>query len=188
MYDDHVSVLQKYMEKENITTKDIQAWVRQHTWNRSQVFSMVSHGNHGRPCITNSDPVPGKPCVFPFVYPDCSVVPPPKICLTEGRKMPVVATKCLNDGSIEWCSTRTHWNNTHITGQYGRCSPHCKQHAHSTENLASADFQDLWEEQFYLLISDYIGHCHTYNSRHRSSAADEEKFIALLGEIKGFGD
>ena len=176
--------LDQYIEK-NTTTEEIKAWVTKHTWNRTKVFKLVIHGNDGRPCLTNNGGVPGKPCIFPFVYPDCSLYPPPPDCKTEGGKQPQTHTKCVPTKNLggSWCSTRTYWNNSHIFGEYGSCSTQCADQPRKTENLANVDFQYLWEEGFYRLLQSDLGHCHTYNPRHRSSIDPEEKFIAYLGKL-----
>ena len=181
MYDVHISELLAYSKQETVNVKDIKTWVYLNTWRRGRVFKHVSHGNPGRPCITNSLPEEGKRCIFPFLYPDCGVFPPGKVCYSKGNQTPVVHHKCIYDESFSWCSTRTHWNNSHITGQFGKCSPHCADHVNATENLASSKFESFWEEGFYRLFNDNIGHCHTYNPRHRSSAASDHNFVAVLG-------
>ena len=130
-----------------------------------------------------SNPVPGKPCIFPFVYPDCSVFPTTRICYSNKSIAPLPHYRCIPEAGYEWCSTRTHLNNTHIQGEYGKCSPQCKPNNNSTENLASLEFQYLWDQGFYRLFDDDIGHCHTYNPGHRSSTSPDEKLIMLLGEL-----
>ena len=178
----HVKVLLKYTKQENITSEDIQAWVSKHTWTRLKTFNLVSHGNEGRPCITVGNPVPGKPCSFPFVYPDCSVFPTTKACFSTEIAQPLPRYECITEGGFSWCSTRTHWNNSHITGEYGTCSPHCKDSKNSTKNLVNIEFQSLWEEGYYRLFNDGVGQCHTYNPVHRSSTLPDEKLIMLLGK------
>ena len=187
-YDDYADKLIEYITEDNTTTKDIKAWVTKHTWNRTKVFKLVSHGNDGRPCLTNSGSVPGKPCIFPFVYPDCSLDRPSMICNTEGDKIPQIYTKCISEKNYGWCSTRTHWNNSHIVGEYGTCSTRCADQPYSAESLANMDFQYLWEEGFYGLLVSNLGHCHTYNPRHRSSSDHEEKFIAFLGKLRFYSN
>ena len=185
MYDVHVSAL--YFKEHNIPMEDIKAWIFQHTWTRGKIFKLVSHGNAGRPCMTNRNPEDGKLCIFPFVYPDCKTFPQPAVCQSSESKEPVVHTKCLDDGTSDnrsfhhWCSTRTHVNNSHIKGHFGKCSQHCKDQINATENLASSDFAFLWEEGFYRLLNDDIGHCHSYNPGGKSAASSDDKFVALLG-------
>jgi hypothetical protein len=182
MYDEYVTRVLEHLN-DNQSEEEIKAVVDRYSWNRTKVFNLVSHGNDGRPCMTNSGPVAGKPCVFPFVWPACQVFPPNGICNSVGPHVPVVHTKCIPEGNIEWCSTRPHWNNSAITGKWGGCSPKCNYQVNSTENLASDDFQYLWDKRFYRLFSDDIGHCHTYIPGHRSSTGHEQKFMAFLGKF-----
>ena len=97
--------------------------------------------------------------------------------------MPLPQYKCIPEAGYEWCSTKTHWNNSHIQGEFGKCSPHCKANNNSAENLASLEFHSLWEEGFYRLVDEDLGHCHTYNPGHRSSTLPDENLIMLLGEL-----
>ena len=51
-----------------------------------------------------------------------------------------------------------------------------------TENMASIDFQSLWDEGYYRLLDDDVCHCHTYNPAHRTPTSQDKKVILLLGE------
>ena len=184
VYVAHVSSLLDHSKQENTSSEDIKTWVYQNTWRRDKLLQLVGHGSEGRPCITNSNPEEGKICIFPFVYPDCGLIPPGKVCFSGGNKTPSVHRKCIYDESFSWCSTRTHWNNSHITGHFGKCSSHCVENVNHTENLASREFESLWAEGFYRIFNDVIGHCHTYNPENRSSAEIDQKFVAFLGLMK----
>ena len=74
---------------------------------------------------------------------------------------------------------------THVQGEFGKCPSYCRASINSTENLASLEFNSFWGEGFYRLVDENLGHCHTYNPGHRSSTSPDEKFIMLLGEIRG---
>ena len=152
-----------------------------HTWSRRNTFQLVSHGNKGRPCMTISSPESGKPCIFPFSYPDCNLDHPAKRCSLRGVEPPQLHYKCYPEGGSSWCSTRIHWNDSHITGQFGSCSPSCGDNSTEQEDLASQEFDNLWDEGFYRLFKDEFGYCHTYNPDHQSSAAPDQRLVALLG-------
>jgi hypothetical protein len=132
--------------------------------------------------MTNGNPEDGKLCIFPFLYPDCKTFPQPAVCQYQGSREPVVHTKCMDDD--HWCSTRTHWNNSHIKGHFGKCSQHCEDQINATENLVSSDFASLWEEGFYRMLNDNIGHCHTYNPDGKSAASSDDKFVAVFGMLE----
>ena len=182
IYDLHITDLLKFRDGDGITADKIHSWIVDHTWNRKTTFNLVSHGNNGRPCFTISGSKPGKPCIFPFVYPDCNLYPPTKPCSIKPKPPPTINYQCYPEGSGSWCSTRIHWNDSHITGEFGSCPPNCKTNYNSTKNLASSEFPLLWDEGFYRLFDDDIGHCHTYNPGQRSSTSPDMRFIALMGK------
>ena len=164
---------------------DVKSWVTSHTSNRSRVFQMVAHGNKERPCMTTSaDPRPGKPCLFPFIFPDCNAVPFTGLCTNKENSVPVTHTECtMIDGSFPWCSTKTRANSSHILGEFGTCSPQCLNKSAIVESLADDKFNLLWEENIFRLFKDDIGHCHTYNPEHQSASRHEDKFVAFLGKL-----
>ena len=176
MYDEYVETILNHLN-DNQIKEEIKAVVTYYSQNRTKVFNSLSHGNEGRPCITNGGGISGKPCVFPFVWPDCKDFRPSGICNSEGPYVPQVHTKCIPEGNKEWCSTGHYLNNSHVTGKWGYCSPHCKKQVISTENIASDEFKVFWEEKFYILFVDDIGHCHTYNPGHSSSTGYDESLL-----------
>ena len=94
----------------------------------------------------------------------------------------IVYNTCTSvDTNFEWCSIRNHWNNSYIVGEYGICSPRCKNQLSATENMASTTFQGLWKETFFSLLNDIGPHCHTYSQVQKYSTGNEEKFSAFLG-------
>ena len=180
MYDVYKGYLRQYTKQENSTERGVKDWVSKHTWKKERVFKLVQHGNDGGPCMSVEGHNAGKLCVFPFVHPDCNIYPKPPACEMERDITPVVHTECVKEvGSGEWCSIKTHWNDSHITGKFGTCSPQCRDHRNHTDILSSTD---LWKEMIFSLLS-VDGYCHTYNPRHQSSAAHEEQFISLLGKL-----
>ena len=108
-------------------------------------------------------PKAGNPCVFPFYYPDCSLMQKAQSCKSNATIHRTLYTKCAGDrADVPWCSTQTHWNNSHIMGQYKQCSTNFTEIGDSL-NLASSYFANLWDEGLYNLDLDGSGHCHTYN-------------------------
>jgi len=101
----------------------------------------------------------------------------------EGVEPPRLHYECYLEGGTKWCSTRKHWNDSHITGEFGTCSATCDANLNSTADLASTKFDPLWDEGFYRLFKDDIGHCHTYNPSHKSSTSPDQRFVALLGGV-----
>ena len=80
MYTAYPDYLEPFF-KENISDssinfEDVQSWVLKHTWRRSKMFQILHHKTSGLahyPCDTISGDKIGKPCSFPFLFPDCSV-------------------------------------------------------------------------------------------------------------------
>ena len=180
MYDLLPSKLHHYMDLENTSAACVKNWVFEHSPNRSEVFRLVSHDNPGGPCLT----IRGRPCVFPFIHPDCSTHPSPPICNSSATIVPTLHTKCPPKN---WCSTKTHWNNSHIAGEYGLCSPRCASKVLPTENLASSEFPGLWKGRIFSLVNDSL--CFTYKPSHQTTAGHQAKFLAYLGRLyMGHGD
>ena len=165
-----------------MNTEDVKDWVTEHTVRKSKIFKMVVHGNEGKPCMTNN----GEICVFPFVFPDCSISPPSNMCQTQDNVEAISFSECTTHGHDKlWCSIATYKNNSHKPGgkNWGNCSPYCSDKRRIKENLAEVKFKEFWEEHLFRLVTDDIGLCYTYNPKHQSSTGPEEKFIALLGRL-----
>ena len=83
--------------EENIDS--VKQWCIEHIFNRSTVFNLVSHNTKGGPapypCTTTSGDNPGKPCSFPFVFPDCSVFPKPTFCKHNASSQPIEYRECI---------------------------------------------------------------------------------------------
>jgi hypothetical protein len=123
-YDAYMSKLLEYSDTSqpasNISTEEVRAWVLRHSWDRERIFKLVAHGNAGRPCMTNNGAWPGKPCSFPFVFPDCNVFPQPGVCAKNSSNIPRIYTDCTTCGSNgPWCPTKTHSNNSQVVGEWG---------------------------------------------------------------------
>ena len=171
--------------KNSITVEEVRSWVYKHTWNRSKVFRMLSHKTHEGfeeyPCNTISGQTVGKPCSFPFVFPDCSMKDHKhNFCSISNQSK--IYHQCISYDALEpWCSTRNYLNDSHIFENWGHCSEKCKNISRTTGNLQFYD--DLWEEKIdYLLGGEYKGHCFTYNPLHKSAAGHAGQLYALLGK------
>ena len=71
------------------------------------------------PCLTTGGNFAGKPCVFPFNYPDCGVADKPASCAWDSTlKTYETCTSVDVDDRRTWCATRTYDNRTYITGVY----------------------------------------------------------------------
>ena len=166
--------------------EEIKLWYLEHTWNRSILFKHVSHNTVGGPnrqsCNTIGGATPGKPCAFPFVFPDCELSPKPPVCYSEDTKTPITYTHCaILTETSPWCSTRTHENNSHVPSVWGYCPTECTGESYQQEDDLSADhYSNFWTENLYLMISD-IGHCQTYDPSYPSLANHNGQFYALLG-------
>ena len=60
----------------SITIEEAQNWAETHTREREKTFPFFNHRNMAKetfPCDTVGGDMPGRPCVFPFKYPDCSL-------------------------------------------------------------------------------------------------------------------
>ena len=167
----------------------VKSWTMNHIWNRSTVFKLMSHSTQGAPppysCTTISGEKPGKPCSFPFVYPDCTVIPKPSFCKHSESNIPITYTRCSSTADTKhWCSTQTHWNNSYIEGEWGYCSNECVKVDDDTNILN--DLQkgtSLLEEILFNLDGDIDkGHCYTYNPEFPSFADSQGTFYALLGK------
>ena len=114
--------------EENIDSE--KQWCIEHIFNRSTVFMLVSHNMKGGPatypCTITSGDNPGKPCSFPFVFPDCSVFPKPTFCNKNTSSQSIEYNECILTGETKhWCSTKTHLNNSYIEREWGFCSEEC---------------------------------------------------------------
>ena len=123
-YDVYISKLLEYSDTNqptsNISTDEVRAWVMRHSWDRERIFKLVAHGNPGRPCMTITDPRPGKPCSFPFIFPDCNVFPQPGVCAKNSSSIPKIYTDCTRlESTGPWCPTKTHWNYSQVVDEWG---------------------------------------------------------------------
>ena len=122
-------------------------------------------------------PKAGLPCVFPFYYPDCSLMRKATECLSKATINRTLYTKCADNEDTPWCLTRTHWNNSHIIGNFHGII--LKNEI--PKNVASSDFDNLWEEGLYDLNKFASGHFHTYNPGFSSLAGFKGQLFILLG-------
>ena len=59
-----------------------------------------------------------------------------------------------------------------------------KQHDTSKFDLTSLDYEFHWDEGFYNFFGDAeLGHCYTYNPKHKYQAGTKGQFYALLGKV-----
>ena len=160
--------------------KKVREWFKKHTWNKTRVVSFLSHSNLDEGAQVNG-PKNGHPCVFPFYYPDCSLMRKATACIAKATINRTLYTKCADNEDTPWCSTRTHWNNSHIVGNFKWCSSNYSEERDS-QNIASSDFDSLWEEGLYDLGNFASGHCHTYNPGFSSLAGFKGQLFILLGK------
>ena len=179
------------LTNESIGFPEIKSWVKEHTHNRSSLVNRFSHKTkkmiRGYPCNTISGDVIGKPCKFPFVYPDCTIKDQRLNYCT-----PTTSAKefrgCTDvQGQTKWCSTRNYDNNSWIIRNWGYCDPNCTEEklemyertAHITDQL----LENHWTESFdYFFSVDQAGHCHTYNPRYKSGSGQFGQLYAMLGK------
>ena len=195
MYDKYPDFLINFFDKKvlhpTVNIGTLKSWIHRHVWNRSQVFRRLSHktyqGYKGYDCNTESGPSIGKPCSFPFVYPDCSVKKHMDNYCSQSNKSRTYH-QCISrdgDGTRAWCSTKNYLNDTHIFAQWGFCSLDCIHQNRSNvddSNIAIHKYNELWEEKVYYLIGENNqGHCHTYNPKYRSLPGHNGELYALLG-------
>ena len=83
-------------------------------------------------------------------------------CLSKATINRTLYTKCVDNEDTPCCSTRTHWKNSNIIGHFKWCSWNNTEERDS-QNVASSDFDNLWEEGLYDLNKFASGHFHTYN-------------------------
>ena len=104
---------------ESMTEANAKDWVMKHTWRREDMFKFFSHDMIGEkhfPCSTNGGLMIGRPCVFPFKYPDCNLYPQPQTCMEEQQPMPTTYNTCKNGtNGVRWCPTRTYNNMTSMS-------------------------------------------------------------------------
>ena len=138
------------------------------------------------PCNTVSGDKVGKPCNFPFVFPDCSVKNHINSFCTVSNESKTYYECPAVTGIGPWCSTRNYLNGSWMFGEWGYCDERCttlnlKKHERSLADVKSDDNLD-WEESFdYFFGPDFAGHCHTYNPKHESSSGHLGQLYAFLG-------
>ena len=75
-YDESPGFINLIKSNVSITIEEAQNWAETHTWEREKTFPFFNHRNMAKetfPCDTVGGDMPGRPCVFPFKYPDCSL-------------------------------------------------------------------------------------------------------------------
>ena len=170
----------KQIKEDNFKEEEVRLWFKKHTWNRTRVVSFLSHRNISENGIEVSGPKAGHPCVFPFYYPDCSLVDKPPECKSNAKIKRTLYNNFADNEDTLWCSTRNYWNNSYIMGEYKCCSRNCNTEGDSP-NLASSDFENYWEDGLYSLDMYGSGHCHTYNPGFSSLAGFKGQFYILFG-------
>ena len=176
-----------------IRAEDAQNWIFRHTWNRSRVVRHLSHRTHNDignyPCSTVTGSRIGKPCSFPFVFPDCSI-PSHRVSYCSNTNKSKIYKKCTTADSIKpWCPTRTYLNSTWIIAEWGYCSESCHHQkmgkikiSKSKSNLETQLHDDIWEERIYYFDGELdSGHCHTYNPGQKSKPGHLGQFFASFG-------
>ena len=99
----------------------------------------------------------GRPCSFPFGYPDCNIRDPEDkeksiFCSSLNNTEPLIlyqapTQKDQQNGRL-WCSTKTFQNFSMIPKSYARVSDDCKGEVPDEtrpEHLAGPAFKDLWK-------------------------------------------
>ena len=195
MYSEYPHMLLDYLTNrltnETVGFPEIKSWVQEHTYNRSSLVHRFSHKTkkrmRGYPCNTIGGEAIGKPCIFPFVYPDCSITHQ-KLNYCTPKTTPREYKGCTDtQGQTMWCSTRNYENNSWMVRNWGYCDPNCseqnlenyKRSAHITDKLIEAH----WNQTFHYFFGlNQAGHCHTYNPRYKSASGQFGQFYVLLGE------
>ena len=189
IFDEPPGVLNQ-IKSENFKEEEVKLWFKNHTRQRQDIVSFLSHSTLGErlqlPCNTVDGPRAGNPCAFPFYYPDCNLLRKSGRCKKKDPINAQMYTKCIKNGDMPWCSTRNHWNNSHIIGEYAYCSQNCtseSMHRIQAYNPASSGFEKLWEEGLYDLDMYGAGHCFTYNPEYSSLAGYKGELYILLGKL-----
>ena len=133
MYTKYPQILIDYFHPQHMDTmvnyETVKSWVKEHTHNRSTLFKRLSHKTLGEStqytCNTVSGDDIGKPCSFPFVFPDCSVKAHNQSFCSANTKSRI-HYECTDEaGQSPWCSTRNYLNDTYIFGACGYCDINC---------------------------------------------------------------
>ena len=169
--DKYPGVIEMLNTNNTMSERDARDLALNHTWGQDRVFTFLSQEKMAKkrfPCETKRGGKPGKPCVFPFLYPDCNLQK--KVTLCKQVPIPEIKkyTTCTNIATTTpWCATRTYMNMSYVVGHWGYCSPNCNGEVplsnQSNYNLAHSIYNNMWEEDIYNLETWGEGHCHTYN-------------------------
>ena len=119
-FDTLSGIIQPMRNNKAMTEADARSWAMNHVWRRNDMFHFLSHNDKQFPCTTIGPYKIGRPCVFPFNYPDCSMYSTsPFICLRDPKQPMRTFYKCKEGSNGEpWCATRTYNNMTYVTGLY----------------------------------------------------------------------
>ena len=111
---------------------------QERTFSRSRLVRFLSTntvgGDNNYPCSTVGGPRAGEACSFPVMYPDCSLERKARLCEDSPGIAPAEYTYCgaidildqdRETDTLPWCYTRTYHNKSHITSEFGYCSPNC---------------------------------------------------------------
>lgn len=98
---------------------------RKKTLSRSRLVKFLSvntvEGSNKFPCNTVSGTKTGEPCVFPWRFPDCSLLDPNGPCddPQDKNKTPIERKGCIIfDSDQPWCSVKTYHNRFSMTIAY----------------------------------------------------------------------
>ena len=175
------------------SVKEAREWFINHTWRRPRLVNFFSHSTVDtslqHPCNTIAGPEAGAPCIFPFLFPDCTLARKSIHCKDNDTVQPKLHHNCIpTESDTYWCSTRTYQNKSHSLGHFGTCSPRCQAEASDIVdkkyNLASKEHDHLWDEEIFSLATWDHGHCYTYNPPSKSYSGFSGELYAFLAQTE----
>ena len=121
------------LQSGEVSPEIARSWFLNRTFSRAHlvkflsVKTVVGSDNNNYPCDAVSGPKAGDPCSFPFIYPDCKLLKKVTRCQLNPNYAPGEYTGCYDaeDTDTPWCYTRTHYNRSHVGGEWGYCSHNC---------------------------------------------------------------
>ena len=172
----------------------IKSWALNNTFHVEELFTFVNHAGEetGFECNSIDGPLlKGQPCVFPFIWGDCSLIHPSShdhsfYCTSFDQVDPVeVYHACTTKYDVRpWCATRVFKNQSMVPYHYGYCAPGCNGSLpkfENSKNLANLLFRHLWKESIFHLDPWKAGHCHTYTPKNQYTIGELGSFYAYLG-------